>query len=853
MASELENNIQRFFRSPLQRGEQRKILYLYDKDQYYLERLTDLSKKSSLFNLLIIDDHHYIYMNYQIEKERVDENLLLYLVMDRPPDRENPLLDVLLYSKELKIDKESLLYTAIGIDSANAALTQLASKYQNFFNAKERTSKFKRLYQQSITQDEDTMELCILAVLTKADQPHWISILIEIFHEWVKGQSKRWESIQKFGNIKRFWRLVDRLFGFNAETSISGILSIDSLVKQLFATHLASEWQEELPSLLKRYQLPKRNQVIIFINQWMNLKNQQESYIEVADCMEQDLGISALLKDLPLASAAQMETFKAFDVYLIEQLADQIQKGNADYQTSEQLITNRRGTFWYKHYRLPYHTLRWSTKFYHSLDEIRTALEEVATAEGLWKQYEEKFYAVDQAYRKWYSCFDQLEAFNDAFEPLKEQIERQYHWFFLNQFTEKWDHLLLKASSLNIGPKQQDFYLKEIQPLLEQDRKTFVIISDALRYEAGQELFQRLVEEKRFRGTITSMQTAIPSYTALGMAALLPHQQLAVEANGEVTVDGLATNSVEKRNSILQQTNAEKAMAIRYGEITQMNRDELRKAFSGKKLVYIYHNHIDAIGDQRTTENEVFSAVGETLYQLKRLLTRLATEVSAKQLFVTADHGFLYSRSPIQPAEKITLEQGIEEAVYNKRFILTNQETHIPSTLSFSLAEQINSSGYVTVPRSTNRFALAGGGYQYVHGGHLPQETMVPLLAIQTQRGRNELPQVSVSLLTQTRTLTNSIIWLEFLQLNPVSESLKEKRLSIYFEDDQGNKISNEVLLIADNENSSSQERIIREKFVLLNQNYASFAECHLVMENIKEENDKQKETFKIDIANHLN
>ena len=125
---------------------------------------------------------------------------------------------------------------------------------------------------------------------------------------------------------------------------------------------------------------------------------------------------------------------------------------------------------------------------------------------------------------------------------------------------------------------------------------------------------------------------------------------------------------------------------------------------------------------------------------------------------------------------------------------------------------------------------------------------MVPLLRIQSDRGPNELLEVGVSLISQTRNITNSVIWLDFLQLEPVMERRKEKQLKLYFEDENGQVISNEVLLIADSENSASDERVFTEKFVLLDQDYTSNTECYLVMQNNHDDTESKKEKFKIDL-----
>lgn len=852
MPSDVENKLTAFFQTSLKKGEKRKILYLYDEEKNYTEELDTWRNKEAFFQLVEVNEFNYFYTKYQIETKNIDQSFFLYLPIKRPPDQENPILDILLYSEELKLDKETQFYTSIGIDQADEELISIAKEYTNFFKAKERTLKFNRLFQMAMTRNKDSFEYSILATLVKADQPYWIEIMVLLFDEAAKKEQAKWETVRKFGNVQRFWQLMDRLFGYNESTSVSKELTIQSLMQQVFMTHLSVEFGIELPKQLISYVLPKTNHVVIFMNQWMNLKNQQAAYISVADIIEKELAIAEIFENTEIKAISQAETFSWFDEQLIQQVMDQLTSGGIDYEYYESLIAKRRNEFWYSDYRTAYHLLQWSIQIFKQIQLSEIELPQLTNPLELWQAYETTLYKIDQAYRKFYYYFDLLEDRQDSFESLKNQVENEYKFSFMQRFADSWDKQLTREPNFRKKSTQQNFYEKEVLPFVQKEKRVFVIISDGLRFEAGKELFDQLINEKRYTGEIKQLQTAIPSNTALGMAALLPHQQLEVLPTGEVLVDGMPASNLEKRAAILKLNGHPDAMATSSDEINQMNRSELRKIFSGKKVIYIYHNHIDAIGDQRITENNVFNAVDETIQQLKKLMDRLTLEISASQLIVTADHGFLYNRSPIQLTEKVSLEQNSNFFLSNKRFVLSKEQLTHSSGISFPLSSQTNAVGNIMVPRGINRFAMSGGGYQYVHGGHMPQEIMIPLLRIKTERGRNEMPQVSIKLVSQTRTITNSIIWLDFLQLEAVSDQLKEKQMNLYFEDDQGKKISNEITLIADSENSVSQDRVNREKFVLLNQNYNRNTHYYLVMVNVKDEMDIQKETFTIDIVEEI-
>jgi hypothetical protein len=124
----------------------------------------------------------------------------------------------------------------------------------------------------------------------------------------------------------------------------------------------------------------------------------------------------------------------------------------------------------------------------------------------------------------------------DVLKSLQDSIEDCYTWF-LEQMSYIWGSFLDAHKSQSFFENwslneldiqnQQNFFSTFIQPIIRQNPRTrvFVIVSDAFRYEAAQELLQEINSKYRFKGNLKAMLGVVPSYTALGMAALLPHNQ----------------------------------------------------------------------------------------------------------------------------------------------------------------------------------------------------------------------------------------------------------------------------------------------------------------------------------------
>ncbi len=118
-------------------------------------------------------------------------------------------------------------------------------------------------------------------------------------------------------------------------------------------------------------------------------------------------------------------------------------------------------------------------------------------------------------------------------KSLDDYIEALYSNWYLAELSRNWNEVLeaenrMQAWQIPGVPRQQNFFNEVVKPQFQnpQIKRVFVIISDALRYEVAEELGNQINTEKRFTAELRSQLGVLPSYTQLGMAALLPHEQL---------------------------------------------------------------------------------------------------------------------------------------------------------------------------------------------------------------------------------------------------------------------------------------------------------------------------------------
>ena len=205
------------------------------------------------------------------------------------------------------------------------------------------------------------------------------------------------------------------------------------------------------------------------------------------------------------------------------------------------------------------------------------------------------------------------------------------------------------------------------------NRRAFVIISDAFRYEAAQELTAELNGKYRFEATLSSQLGVLPSYTALGMASLLPHKTLAYKGT-DVLVDGKSSIASE-RDGILQ---AVGGLACKCDELMAKKKEEGREFVKDKRVVYIYHNTVDAVGDDGKTEGKTFEAVRTAIDELAALVGYIVNNLNGHHIVVTADHGFLFTETARVETDKSKLKDKPDGTILAKKRYLHRPEAARP-------------------------------------------------------------------------------------------------------------------------------------------------------------------------------
>ncbi|MBU5465808.1 BREX-1 system phosphatase PglZ type A [Virgibacillus sp. MSJ-26] len=832
------------FNEPLNDGENRKIVFWTDLDEEFVtdyERVTIDDVK-----VIHLHDNNQFYVKHLLEVEDTDSSYLVYTNLNLD-SKDNWLYDTVVYSKTFYADRLSLIMNDLGIDSSLRAVVQ---KYIKFFDRKERAEKFKAFDIHTYTKE--TIELAMMNVLCGMNSLDFETVLRTMLMDTLDDENNRYlKSFSSYFDVQTFWEFTHREYDYQREEKTLKTLFIHMAVTA-FSQTMDMKYLDRFSHFIAEQ---NKTNCYVFIDHWMHHTTDYQIFHDYVHQIEGDIQLPELIRSLPVEAFQNAEVFPYVDRAVIIYIVNSLMEQREDYEDYIDLISVRRPKHFYHMYQYIYDALFYAVKM-HAFHKRYSYGIPQEKAIDMYNKYTEDYYLMDTYYRKFYVAFD-AEGDNEVLHKLKSVVENLYTNWFMGELSTHWSQAVNQEMTdewtLPGVHNQQSFYTRMIKPHLDKNERAFVIISDAMRYEVGKELQERLNSEILGECELDTMLSVVPSVTKFGMAALLPHREVDIDEKGSVLANGMSTSGIENRKKVLS-SYSDDSIAVHFKDILMMDKATRRATFKGKKLIYIYHDTIDAFGDKRDTEMNTFDAAEDAIEQLSDLVRIIRNDLSGTHIYLTADHGFLYQRDPLKVSDLMDKESP-DAFEISRRYILSKEQREVPGQLTIDLSSVIKNDqelfGYV--PNATIRYRIQGGGDNFVHGGASLQEVVVPLLKVRNkrtgQRGAVASEKVAINLTSTTRRITNSIFSLEFFQNEKISGKHIPRSVVVYMADDKGNVLSNEERIIGDLTSDNPIERVFKQQFVLKNMEYDRNKTYYLVIKDLETDAITERIPFTINLS----
>ncbi len=794
--------------------EQHRLVFWYDDGGQWQEfcherldlpgvRLCEIEPEKNEFALM-----------YKLTEESPNEQFLVYCPAARPQLDEDWLLGLRLQNFTFEANKAALAAQELELDDSFRPLIQ---KYADFFNAGDRVDALKTWIGKVRLTEKGLQYRMITSRLGKNPEsaaPVRFSA-DDLFLKLITRQIEGKELPKLFGLEPFLWGQAQAIYGYREDEP-----SVESFMRAL----LINEYRETVGEGGTLTQDAK-----VLLGKWK--LNDPDGLRTFSEENESLLGIPGDAGGKDLETLVPEVYFKAVDRCVIEHLAQQIGHREISDSQASDYIQRRRQSLWVMNggeYRNDYDALSFAAKFFEAIEGIAFKAE---TAEEVLERYctGAQWYMVDQLYRNFFAAAGQTVL--SALEPLKHTVEAAYRSKFMDPLTQLWQPLMDRKGVYSFGnADQRKFFERHVRPLASGKKKVCVIISDALRYEAGAELAERLKSQNRYEAECSFMAAQAPTVTAVGMAALLPHKELQVSVKNQslqVAADGMNCAGIENRANILKATGLS-CCAFTADEFSHFDKEEARQKIKGCDVVYIYHNVIDKLGDDSVSELKLPKAVEDAVDDLMMLIRRL-TNANITTMLVTGDHGFIYQEDELDPSLVLNIDTD-SWSLKKHRFGVAQGLKELDGIRAFDKTELgLEGDETFLFARGLSRIPPKKGT-RFVHGGLSIQEIAIPVVFVRKKRADTVSP-VSVTLMSGggDKYISTNVKKFKLYQDEAVGAEMLPRKLTcgIYAQD--GTLLTDTVTIEFNSSSDSIQDR---ERLVTLH--FSSLAEkynnCDVVL-----------------------
>lgn len=865
----IQDRLKTMFEPSTKIGENRRIVFWTDPKGQYRDAIDNHEINIEDVKIHELKENNNFHTKYLLEEEDTTSNYLIYTNLDDITNKSSWVIDIVLYSQVFYADKLS-----IDLDSLNIGtnLRNTAQKYEKFFNNAKRIEKLRSFDIKEYTEED--LELGMLASLCASKTIDTEEIFRNIFIKSIDEDgyigedkdNKYYSDIKNILGDEILLKYAKKYYGYDKNK-----FSIKKLLITIIITALSKDIDDSLLANYSSYVSNEKLNCHIFIDRWMNNIKNTVSYCKVTQVLERELNINEVFTNIDIDILKDIDILPSIDKQIIIYIIEAINNGIRKYNEFIELIKERRTTHFYSECENTYEAL---------ISLIHMSMIEYNNMYGILKEdpktmfdtYKNEYYEMDMHYRKFYLAHDK-EINNDIPKKLSIKVEEIYNKY-VNELNSKWTESIESNMDGQWGItgviSQKDFYKNYVNPSVSLGDRVFVIISDALRYEVGKELCNKLNEDVVGSTNIDAILSGIPSITKLGMASLLPHKNIEIKNNLKVFVNGedatgynedeestlisKSSAGLKNRKEIIEKS-VPNSTAIDFDQLIQLTREERKEMLRGYKLVYIYHDKIDAIGDKAVTENQVFEAAEKTIADIERIIKIIKNELGGTNVIVTSDHGFIYQRNNLIESDKADKE--ISNALeIKRRYMLSDKDEIVNEAMKFSMDYILgdDSSIYAYIPNGIMRYKIQGAGANFVHGGASLQEVVIPVLQFKNIRKNSpnsvQTQKVKIQPIITSNKITNTPFKVKMYQNEKISPNNKMANYTVYLVDDNHTIISDVHSIIADKTSDNPNDR---EFNIILNiprtTNYDKNKDYYLITKDKDEEIIINKTAFRISLG----
>lgn len=770
-----------------------RYIFWYDAEETMEELVMGLDIEGVTILTLA---HNAFSLKYRIVNgDQPARGFLIYSKEAEPEKENNWLLDLQMEGMKFSADMASLYATECNIPME--LKERIIDEHLEFFKVARHREKLAEVVRAGMSGTEIVSRMLAVAAHTPTATYDLLTYMLA--DECINQKSDLQDRLEKYNLLATYWEMAEKAFGYDKARQVKDLVIV------LF--------QDELATILGQSKLT--NEAHIFMRDWRDSRQYGEMYKLWATQLETELGIMQQIQGEPIERLVRIETFPCVDKVIAKYIHKEVKHGTITTEKLESIVDERRNKLFFSVAAHTINAFLEARRLLEAIEKLATGLSIISAEEGF-KLYTSELYVIDQHYRHFFREAKLAESTN-LIGDITPKVQQVYTNTFLSALAAKWQPVVdaMERWSISGVYSQRTFFNTYVSPFTQKGKRLFVIISDALRYETMVELEGRIAQENRMETDLKPAMLCVqPSYTQLGMAALLPHRVLSYEKeSAEVFADGVSTQGTANRTKVLQ-ASVPKSIAIKAEDFLEVCSKDWVKDYD---LVYIYSNTIDKVGDALATETNVFKATEDEMDKIVRLVKTISSS-NGTNILITADHGYIYQNEELDETDFTDFKaQGGTCYIENRRFVIGRGLWDGNGAKSWKSEEVGLKAGVdIQICKGLSRIRKQGSGSRFVHGGSMPQEVAVPVLHVNVKK-KTDVKQVDVDILGKQTHITQMSQSVKFYQTEETTEKTKGITLRLGFYSAESEIISDQVMLTFDSASTDSMQREQKHTFKFKN------------------------------------
>lgn len=582
-------------------------------------------------------------------------------------------------------------------------------------------------------------------------------------------ETDKYESILEEARIKdKFFEFIYLEYGIDVSSFKSKEEIIENIVDNLFQSELIQKSRNKgiRPFRIGLANPNKIMNCVQLLETWANHEVYKKKFIEYSKIVSEKY-MTNILKELELDELFSIEYLIGIEEILYKKLEIQILKGKQDPKLIKEdlidylnglYIKEEQNRYQYNQESIDIDTLKNQLKdlkvfvdirrryyfskskifnkwnilnhIFHLIDLIYIFEEQFIMidndVDNLVNLYEaNNWWKIDLLYRKVQEDYYLVDDF--IFKLLK-YVDNKYYYHYLKPLNEEMSNAIESKHVYEFKTNiQLDFWSKYIS---STNKKTAVIIVDALRYEMGKEIFSMIdeIENK----SISPLIASIPTVTEFGMASLLPNDHtrliLKEENNSVKIIDGNFGNPLNNKSERVKfflELSGDRGIVKKLNGILDTPINSLKNEFNEKDRILIFSNEIDEAGHIEDSSIQIFPGL---LNKIESAIKKLI-QIDIERIVIVADHGFILT-SGIEEWMKVDIPKDMDNIVKKRRYTISRKKVEGNYITKTTYSANYDGELYFNFPRGINVFP-ASGGTKFHHGGISLQELLVPVIVIE--------------------------------------------------------------------------------------------------------------------------